>query len=72
MGTILRPGNRRSSVAIGMIPRDEVELLLAGIGASLRLEDAPILSEIVYSAIVVMVVVPTLVTPIGLRWAFQK
>jgi Kef-type K+ transport system membrane component KefB len=55
-----------------MIPRGEVGLIFAGIGASLRLEGAPILSENVYSAIVVMVVVTTLVTPIGLRWAFQK
>ena len=69
---VIRPGIRRWPVAIGMIPRGEVGLIFAGIGASLRLEGAPILSEIVYSAIVVMVVVTTLVTPIGLRWAFQK
>jgi Kef-type K+ transport system membrane component KefB len=72
MGTILRPGNRRSSFAIGMIPHDEVGLIFAGIGASLRLEEATILSEIVYSAIVVMVVITMLVTPITLRWGFQK
>jgi Kef-type K+ transport system membrane component KefB len=69
---VIRPGIRRWPVAIGMIPRGEVGLIFAGIGASLRLDGAPILSETVYSAIVVMVVVTTLVTPIGLRWAFQK
>lgn len=69
---VIRRGIRRWPVAIGMIPRGEVGLIFAGIGASLTLEGAPILSEVVYSAIVVMVVVTTLITPIGLRWAFQK
>jgi Kef-type K+ transport system membrane component KefB len=69
---VIRRGIRRWPVAIGMIPRGEVGLIFAGIGASLSLEGAPILSEFVYSAIVVMVVVTTLITPIGLRWAFQK
>jgi hypothetical protein len=31
----------------------------------------PLLSEDVYSAIVMMVVVTTLITPIALRWAFH-
>ncbi len=69
---VIRHGIRRLPVAIGMIPRGEVGLIFAGVGASLTLEGSPILSENVYSAIVVMVVVTTLITPIGLRWAFQK
>ena len=69
---VIRPGIRRWPVAIGMIPRGEVGLIFAGIGASLKLEGEPILSGSVYSAIVVMVVVTTLITPIGRRWAFQK
>jgi Kef-type K+ transport system membrane component KefB len=65
-------GIRRLAVGIGMIPRGEVGLIFAGIGARVTLEGQPILSQNVYSAVVVMVVVTTLVTPFGLRWIFQK
>ena len=65
-------GIRRLPVAIGMIPRGEVGLIFAGIGTRVMLEGQPILSENVYSAVVVMVVVTTLIAPAGLRWAFAK
>jgi Kef-type K+ transport system membrane component KefB len=55
-----------------MIPRGEVGLIFAGIGASLQLGGAPILSQSVYSAVILMVLVTTLVTPPGLRWAFGR
>ncbi|MBI2466331.1 MAG: cation:proton antiporter [Candidatus Rokubacteria bacterium] len=60
------------TVAIGMIPRGEVGLIFAGIGATLTLGGGPILSQGVFSAVVLMVVVTTLVTPPGLRWAFRR
>ncbi len=53
-----------------MIPRGEVGLIFAGIGASLTIEGQPILSQNTYSAIVMMVLITTLTTPIGLRWIF--
>jgi Kef-type K+ transport system membrane component KefB len=62
----------RLAVAIGMIPRGEVGLIFAGIGASLMLDRQPLLSQGVYSASVFMVVITTLMTPIGLRWAFGR
>jgi Kef-type K+ transport system membrane component KefB len=62
----------RLAVAIGMIPRGEVGLIFAGIGASLQLDGAPILSQGVYSAVVLMVLVTTLVTPLGLRWSLGR
>ncbi len=65
-------GVNRLAVAIGMIPRGEVGLIFAGIGASLTIGGEPILSQGVFSAIVMMVLVTTLVTPIGLRWAFHR
>lgn len=65
-------GIRRLPVGIGMIPRGEVGLIFAGIGTRVMLEGQPILTQNVYSAIVVMVVVTTLVAPIGLRWVFGK
>jgi len=69
---VLGRGMNRLAVAIGMIPRGEVGLIFAGIGAALQLEGAPILSQGVYSAVVLMVLVTTLVTPPGLRWAFGR
>jgi Kef-type K+ transport system membrane component KefB len=65
-------GIRRLPVGIGMIPRGEVGLIFAGIGTQVMLEGHPILTQHVYSAVVVMVVVTTLVAPAGLRWAFTK
>jgi Kef-type K+ transport system membrane component KefB len=63
---------RRWAVGIGMIPRGEVGLIFAGIGTRVTLDGSPILSQDVYSAVVVMVVITTLITPVGLRWAFRK
>lgn len=65
-------GVRRLAIGIGMIPRGEVGLIFAGIGAGLRLRGEPVLSQGIFSAIVLMVLVTTLVAPIGLRWAFRR
>ena len=62
----------RLVAAAGVIPHGEVGLILAGIGASLQLEDAPLLSQGIYSSVVLMVLVTTLVTPPALRWAFGR
>jgi Kef-type K+ transport system membrane component KefB len=69
---VVEHGIRRLPVAIGMIPRGEVGLIFAGIGTQVMLEGNPILTQHVYSAVVVMVVVTTLIVPTGLRWAFSK
>jgi Kef-type K+ transport system membrane component KefB len=61
----------RLAVGIGMIPRGEVGLIFAGIGVGLSLNGQPILSLGAFSAIVLMVLVTTIVAPIGLRWAFR-
>ena len=62
----------RLTVAVGMIPRGEVGLIFAGIGATLMLEGRPVLSEAVFAAVVVMVLVTTLVAPPGLRWCLRR
>ncbi len=71
LGVMEREVNRLA-VAIGMIPRGEVGLIFAGIGASLTLQGRPVVAEGVFSAIVLMVLVTTLLAPIGLRWAFRR
>jgi Kef-type K+ transport system membrane component KefB len=65
-------GIRRLPVGIGMIPRGEVGLIFAGIGTQVMLDGQPILTQHIYSAVVVMVVATTLIVPGGLRWAFFR
>ena len=65
-------GVNRLAVGIGMIPRGEVGLIFAGIGAGLRLRGEPVLTQGIFSAIVLMVLVTTLLAPVGLRWAFRR
>lgn len=67
---VARRGMNRLAVAFGMVPRGEVGLIFAGIGTSLTLQGAPLLSQGVFSAVILMVLVSTLVAPVGLRWAF--
>ena len=55
------------AIGIGMIPRGEVGLIFADIG---RRSD--LLSEEVFSAILIMVMVTTFVTPPLLKWIFQR
>jgi len=67
---VVRRGMNPLAVAFGMVPRGEVGLIFAGIGTSLTLQGAPLLSQGVFSAVVLMVLVTTLVAPVGLRWTF--
>jgi len=62
----------RLSIGIGMIPRGEVGLIFASIGATLTLGGRPIISPALYSAVVVMVIVTTLVTPPALTWSLAR
>jgi Kef-type K+ transport system membrane component KefB len=69
---VTNPGIDRLTVAIGMVPRGEVGLIFAGIGSSLTLDGRPVLSSGVFSAVILMVLVTTLATPVGLRWALRR
>jgi Kef-type K+ transport system membrane component KefB len=64
---IFGKGVNRLAVGLGMIPRGEVGLIFAGIGARLMLEGQPVVSTSTYSAVVIMVIVTTLVTPPALK-----
>jgi Kef-type K+ transport system membrane component KefB len=69
---VLGRGLDRLSVGIGMIPRGEVGLIFAAIGQSLMTEGRPVIDAGVYTAIVVMVMVTTLVTPPLLSWSLRR
>ena len=69
---VLERGANRMAVGLGMIPRGEVGLIFAGIGASLYLAGERVIAPPVYSAVVFMVIVTTLVTPPLLSWSLAR
>ncbi|RCX31742.1 sodium/proton antiporter NhaS3 (CPA2 family) [Thioalbus denitrificans] len=66
-GMVAGPGVDRLSVGIGMVPRGEVGLIFVSIGKGLG-----VVSGQVFSAVVIMVIVTTLITPLGLRWSLGR
>lgn len=75
--SIIERGINRVAIGFGMIPRGEVGLIFAGIGATLLLPDAqgimqPVISPDVFSVIVMMVIITTLITPPALKWAMAR
>jgi Kef-type K+ transport system membrane component KefB len=74
---VLERGTNRLAVGLGMIPRGEVGLIFAGIGATLMLPGeggapVPVINAATFGAVVIMVVVTTLVTPPVLKWSLQR
>ena len=69
---IFEKGINRLAIGLGMIPRGEVGLIFAGIGAGLMLNGEPVIEAGTYSAVVIMVIVTTLVTPPLLKYSLQK
>jgi hypothetical protein len=55
-----------------MIPRGEVGLIFASIGASLMLHGKPVIDSATYGVVVIMVVLTTLVTPPLIKWRFNR
>jgi Kef-type K+ transport system membrane component KefB len=62
----------RLSIGIGMIPRGEVGLIFASIGAGLTIAGERIIDEGIFSAIVIMVIVTTMATPPALKWSLSR
>ena len=69
---VLEKGINRLAVGVGMIPRGEVGLIFAGIGAGLMVAGEPVFSSDTFSAMVVMVMVTTLATPPLLKVLFSR
>lgn len=65
-------GLDRLSIGIGMIPRGEVGLIFASIGTTLSIGGQRVIDDGVFSAVVIMVVVTTLVTPPALAWSLAR
>ena len=69
---VLGKGVDRLTVGLGMIPRGEVGLIFANIGLALSVGGERIVSSATYSAVVVMVIVTTMVTPPALKWSIAR
>lgn len=69
---VLEKGLNRLAVGVGMIPRGEVGLIFAGVGLTLVANGKPVVSSGTYSAIIVMVMVTTMVTPPILAAVMKK
>ena len=63
----LRNKSKAMKVGIGMISRGEVGLIVAGIGVS-----SGALSSNIYTTVIIMVAITTLITPLWLKKAFSK
>jgi len=63
----LKDKSKAMRVGIGMVSRGEVGLIVAGVGAT-----SGVISGDVYTAIIVMVAVTTIITPIWLKKAYSK
>jgi Kef-type K+ transport system membrane component KefB len=69
---VWRPGVDRLTVGIGMIPRGEVGLIMANIGVGLTVAGEAVISRNTFSALVVMVILTTLVTPPALKLSLGR
>jgi Kef-type K+ transport system membrane component KefB len=69
---VLERGADRLAVGLGMIPRGEVGLIFASIGATLRIGGERVVNDTVFSAVVVMVAITTLLTPPLLVWRLRN
>jgi Kef-type K+ transport system membrane component KefB len=69
---VLTKGMDRLTIGVGMIPRGEVGLIFANIGLALTVAGHRIVDGAVFSAVVVMVIVTTMVTPPALKWSLGR
>jgi Kef-type K+ transport system membrane component KefB len=69
---VIGKGIDRLSIGVGMVPRGEVGLIFANIGLALTAKGERIVEPATYSALVVMVIVTTMITPPALKWSLGR
>jgi Na+:H+ antiporter len=62
----------RLTIGLGMIPRGEVGLIFANVGLGLSIAGERVVDQAIFSALVIMVIVTTLVTPPALKWSLAR
>ena len=65
--TFLKEKSKAMKVGIGMISRGEVGLIVAGVGVS-----SGALSSDIYTTVIIMVAITTIITPVWLKIAYKK
>ena len=71
-GAVAPKGVSGLTLGLGMMPRGEVGLIFAGIGAQLVLAGRPVVDAGTYAAAVFMVVATTMLTPPLLLWSIRR
>lgn len=71
-GVVAPKGVSRLTLGLGMMPRGEVGLIFAGIGARLVLAGRPVVDAGTYAGAVFMVVATTMLTPPLLLWSIRR
>jgi len=69
---VLERGANRLAIGLGMVPRGEVGLIFANVGAALTIGGSPVITPELYSAAVIMILLTTLVTPAALQWSLGR
>jgi len=69
---VLERGANRLAIGLGMVPRGEVGLIFASVGATLTIGGEPVITPELYSAAVLMILLTTLVTPAALSWSLRR
>ena len=72
LGAIFEKNLNKWVIGLGMIPRGEVGLIFAGIGAKLMINGERVIDANTFSAVIIMVILTTLVTPPVLKAVFSK
>ena len=55
-----------------MIPRGEVGLIFVNLGLGLTVAGEPVVDQALFSIIVLMVLVTTVITPPALQWSLRR
>jgi len=63
----LKKKGKAMKVGIGMISRGEVGLIVAGVGVS-----SGVLTNDIYTTVIIMVALTTIITPLWLKVAYRK
>jgi Kef-type K+ transport system membrane component KefB len=69
---VREPGLNSLAVGLGMIPRGEVGLIFAEVGRNLTANGKPVINTDTFSAVVVMVMITTMLTPPLLKWSLTR
>jgi Kef-type K+ transport system membrane component KefB len=65
-------GLDRLSIGIGMTPRGEVGIIFANIGLGLTVAGQRVVDDGIFSAVMIMVILTTFITPPALKWSLAR